>query len=459
MSAVPEPPVTGRILAVDDDRELLESFALCLTAQGHRVTTADTLAEGLQQAATQPFHVCLLDRTIGYDSGLAALPRLRELAPQMRVIMVTGHAGVDEAVKAMAQGAADYLVKPCSAAQLQVAVARQLDTRRLLDRIETLEREPPAALEQLDSANPRMRDVLRLAEQVARTDANVLLLGESGTGKGVLAQAIHQSSARARAPLATIHCPSLSAELLESELFGHVKGAFTGATQNTVGRVSHADGGSLFLDEVGDFPLSLQPKLLRFIQDKAYERIGDPVTRRADVRIIAATNRDLQAMVADGRFRLDLYYRLNVISLTLPSRRERPEDIEALAQRFVQSFAARYRRPATGFTPAAREAIRAYAWPGNVRELQNVIERAVILCNDAAIDVAHLALVPGAAALSAPDDGPRPGSPVSLAELERAHIQRVLESTPTLEAAARILGIDSSTLYRKRRAFARRNSA
>jgi NtrC-family two-component system response regulator AlgB len=456
MSAPSEPSVTGRILAIDDDRELLATFTECLTADGHRVTAADTIAEGLQHAATQPFHVCLLDRTVGHDSGMAALPRLRELAPQMRVIMVTGHTGVDEAVHAMAQGAADYLIKPCSAGQLRVAIARQLDTRRLLDRIETLEREPPAALDQLDSANPRMQDVLRLAAQVARTDANVLLLGESGTGKGVLAAAIHQSSARGAAPLATIHCPSLSAELLESELFGHVKGAFTGATQNTVGRVSHADGGSLFLDEVGDFPLSLQPKLLRFIQDKQYERIGDPVTRRADVRIIAATNRDLQAMVRDGAFRLDLFYRLNVIALTLPSLRERPEDIEALAQRFLRQYATRYRRPATGFSDEARDAIRAYPWPGNIRELQNVIERAVILCNGADIEVSCLAIV---AAGEPPAAGPRPGSAVSLAELERLHIQRVLETAPTLEAAARILGIDASTLYRKRRAFGGRQSA
>jgi NtrC-family two-component system response regulator AlgB len=458
MSAVPDPPVTGRILAIDDDRQLLDSFALFLTDQGHRVTTAETLADGLQQAATQPFHVCLLDRSIGYDSGIAALPRLRELAPQMRVIMVTGHAGVDEAVRAMAQGASDYLVKPCSAAQLQVAVARQLDTRRLLDRIESLEREPPAALEQLDSANPHMQETLRLAMQVAKTDANVLLLGESGTGKGLLAAAIHQSSARHAAPLATIHCPSLSAELLESELFGHAKGAFTGATQSTVGRVAHADGGSLFLDEIGDFPMSLQPKLLRFIQDKAFERIGDPVTRRADVRIIAATNRDLQAMVREGQFRLDLYYRLNVIALTLPALRERAEDIETLALRFVRQFAGRYRRPATGFTPGARAAMKAYPWPGNIRELQNVIERAVILCNSDAIDAGQLALGP---VPEAPDAVavPRPGSPVSLAELERVHIQRVLETAPTLEAAARILGIDSSTLYRKRRALRGRSTA
>jgi NtrC-family two-component system response regulator AlgB len=456
MAALTDTVATGRILAIDDDRELLETFAMCLTAEGHKVTIADTLAEGLKHAATQPFHVCLLDRTVGHESGMDALPKLRELAPSMRVVMVTGHAEVDEAVRAMAQGAADYLVKPCSAGQLRVAVARQLDTRRLLDRIETLEREPAAGLEQLDSRNARMVEVLRTAEQVARTDANVLLLGESGTGKGVLAAAIHRSSARAAAPMATVHCPSLSAELLESELFGHIKGAFTGATQNTVGRVSHADGGSVFLDEVGDFPLSLQPKLLRFIQDKEYERVGDPVTRRADVRILAATNLNLEDMVRDGAFRLDLYYRLNVIALTLPALRERVEDIEPLALRFVREYATRYRRPAQGFTPAGAKAVRAYPWPGNIRELQNVIERAVILCDADAIDAHHLAIVPQAERV---ETGPRPGSPVSLAELERAHIEQVLAATPTLEAAARILGIDSSTLYRKRRAYGRGASA
>ena len=451
MSDTPTAPL-GRILAIDDDRNLLDSFSLCLEASGYRVHAVTTLQEGMKLAAAQPFHLCLLDRSIGADSGMDALPRLRELAPQMRVIMVTGHSRVDDAVKAIAEGAADYLVKPCSPEQLRVAVARQMDTMRMLDRLERLERDAPGETTELSSRNPAMQRLLTLARQVARTDANVLLLGESGTGKGVMANALHAWSARSQAPMATINCPSLSAELLESELFGHARGSFTGATQSTQGRVSNADGGTLFLDEIGDFPLPLQPKLLRFIQDKEYERIGDPSTRRADVRIVSATNRDLDAMVRDNSFRLDLLYRLNVISLVLPPLRERPEDLEDLALGFVRRYARNYHLPATGLSPAALARMHAYPWPGNVRELQNVIERAVILCPDPQIGVGHLSL--GATPVGEGPEAPASaGAAITLDQLERKHIEAVLASSDTLDAAARTLGIDCSTLYRKRKAF------
>ena len=440
----------GRVLAIDDDRLLLENFSLCLQQDGHRVTTADNLADGLRLAATQPFHVCLLDRSIGRDSGMDALPRFRELAPQMRVIMVTAHSGVPEAVKAISEGACDYLVKPCSPEQLRIAVARQMDTRRLMDRLDNYERESQASSFQMSSKNSAMNQALKVANQVAQTDANVLLLGESGTGKGILAAAIHAASPRAQSPMATVNCPSLSADLMESELFGHAKGSFTGATQSTVGRVSHAEGGTVFLDEIGDFPLSLQPKLLRFIQDKLYERVGDPTTRKADTRIIAATNHDLDAMVEQGSFRLDLLYRLNVITVTLPPLRERIEDIEDLAQGFVQRYAASYRLPARGLSAPALALMQQYRWPGNIREMQNVIERAVILCPNAQIGPEFLAISRPAGAVS---PVVVPGAPFSLEELERLHIQSILSSCDTLEAAARTLGIDSSTLYRKRKAY------
>ncbi len=444
----------GRILAIDDDRQLLENFGLCLESAGHRVAAVATLQEGLQLAAAQPFHVCLLDRTIGYDSGMDALPRLRELAPQMRIIMVTAHARVDDAVKAISEGASDYLVKPCSPEQLRIAVARQLDTLRLLDKIERLEQQTgPGAAAVLASNNPAMSQLLAMARQVARTDANLLLLGESGTGKGLLASAIHGWSARAQAPFATINCPSLSAELLESELFGHAKGSFTGATQNTLGRVSNADGGTLFLDEVGDFPLALQPKLLRFIQDKEFERIGDPTTRRADVRLISATNRDLPGMVSEGGFRLDLLYRLNVISLTLPTLRERLEDLEELALGFVRRYASSYSLPAARLSGPALAQLRAYGWPGNVRELQNVIERAVILCPDEVIGPNQLALGAVAQSNSGANPAAIAGAPISLELLERRHIEAIVASSETLDAAARTLGIDGSTLYRKRKSY------
>jgi NtrC-family two-component system response regulator AlgB len=452
VSQSPAAPL-GRILAIDDDRELLENFGLCLESSGFRVHTASTLQDGMRLAASQPFHVCLLDRSIGAESGMDALPRLRELAPQMRVIMVTAHSRVDDAVRAIAEGAADYLVKPCSPEQLRVAVARQMDTRRMLEKLERLEREGPRERAAPTSRNPAMARVLALAEQVARTDANILLLGESGTGKGVLANALHEWSPRAAAPMATINCPSLPAELLESELFGHAKGSFTGATQSTQGRVSNADGGTLFLDEVGDFPLALQPKLLRFIQDKEYERIGDPVTRRADVRIVSATNRDLDAMVRDNSFRLDLLYRLNVISLVLPPLRERPEDLEDLALGFIARYARSYHLPAARLAPSALARMRSYAWPGNVRELQNVMERAVILCPGEEIGADLLSLGSAPAGAGDPAAAISPGAPITLDELERRHIEAVLANAETLDAAARTLGIDSSTLYRKRKAY------
>ncbi|KFN43883.1 sigma-54-dependent transcriptional regulator [Arenimonas oryziterrae] len=440
-------PVAGRILAIDDDRGLLENFALALSQDGYKVVTAETLADGLRLAATQPFHACLLDRNIGHDSGLEALPRLRELAPLMRVIMVTASAGVADAVAAMDRGASDYLVKPCLPEQLRIAVARQVDTRRLLDRLDSLERQAGSDTPELSSKNAAMQAAINLALQVARTDANLLVLGESGTGKGVLAKAIHAHSARAAGALVTINCPSLSAELMESELFGHSKGSFTGAVQNTVGRVSHADGGTLFFDEIGDFPVALQPKLLRFIQDKDYERVGDPVTRKADARIIAATNHDLDALVRDGQFRLDLLYRLNVISITLPPLRERLEDLDDLATGFVRRYAASYGLPARRLTPAALSLLHSYAWPGNVRELQNMMERAVILARGEDIGPDLLAVTGGAR------NEVQAGALMSLEALERLHIERILAVSDNLESAARTLGIDTSTLYRKRKLY------
>ncbi len=440
---------TGRILVVDDDRALLASFKTCLTDAGHYVAIADNVGEALRLAARQPFDVCLLDRAIGAESGVEALPKFKQLAPDLRVVMITAHGAVDSAMEALGAGADDYLVKPCSPDQIKIACMRHIEAKRLAARVEALERELPSVDEQLESESPAMQQVLRTARDVAGTDANVLILGESGTGKGVLARAIHGWSARASGEFITINCPSLSADLLESELFGHARGSFTGASHNTAGRVSQADAGTLFLDEIGDFPLSLQPKLLRFIQDKEYERVGDPVTRRADVRIVSATNRDVDEMASNGQFRRDLLYRLNVISLHIPPLRARGEDVQRLAEHFLTRYASAYHRPARAFSTAAMAQIRAYAWPGNVRELQNVIERAAILCQGNEIEAQHLALGPQQVS----DARTRVGTSISLEELERLHIEQVLKSTPTLDAASKTLGIDASTLYRKRKAY------
>ncbi|HBO3042215.1 TPA: sigma-54-dependent response regulator transcription factor AlgB [Pseudomonas aeruginosa] len=439
----------GRILLVDDESAILRTFRYCLEDEGYSVATASSAPQAEALLQRQVFDLCFLDLRLGEDNGLDVLAQMRVQAPWMRVVIVTAHSAVDTAVDAMQAGAVDYLVKPCSPDQLRLAAAKQLEVRQLTARLEALEDEVRRQGDGLESHSPAMAAVLETARQVAATDANILILGESGSGKGELARAIHTWSKRAKKPQVTINCPSLTAELMESELFGHSRGAFTGATESTLGRVSQADGGTLFLDEIGDFPLTLQPKLLRFIQDKEYERVGDPVTRRADVRILAATNRDLGAMVTQGQFREDLLYRLNVIVLNLPPLRERAEDILGLAERFLARFVKDYGRPARGFSEAAREAMRQYPWPGNVRELRNVIERASIICNQELVDVDHL----GFSATQSASSAPRIGESLSLEDLEKAHITAVMASSATLDQAAKTLGIDASTLYRKRKQY------
>jgi NtrC-family two-component system response regulator AlgB len=288
---------------------------------------------------------------------------------------------------------------------------------------------------------------LNIAMQVAATEATLLLRGESGTGKGVLARIVHAHSKRAVKPFVTVSCPNLSAELLESDLFGHVKGSFTGATQDKAGKVDAASGGTLFLDEVGDLPLALQPKLLRLIQDREYERVGDTVPRHAEVRLLAATNRDLQSDVKAGRFREDLLYRLNVIEVVLPPLRERRNDILSLARHLLTFFAKQTGKPISGFTPEAEAALQTYAWPGNIRELRNAIERGVILTHDNQVGLRDLPASLGGATGSTI----MLGGPMTLEDVEKEHMRRVLATSASLEDAAAILGIDPSTLYRKRK--------
>ncbi|MEP6938736.1 MAG: sigma-54 dependent transcriptional regulator [Rudaea sp.] len=441
---------SARILLVDDEQNILRTFRLCLEDAGHRVATASDAQQAEELVQRDVFDLCFLDLRLGDTSGMDLLPVLRQYAPWMRTIMVTAHSSIDSALEAIRAGAADYLVKPCTAQQLRMAATKQLRSRRLEQRVEALEREDCATSSaEMDSASPSMKKVLDTLRAVADTDATVLILGESGTGKGVAARTIHRCSPRSKEQFVTVNCPSLSAELLESELFGHKKGAFTGATENKLGRVDQAEGGTILLDEVGDVPLPLQPKLLRFIQDREYERVGDPVTRRANVRIVAATNRDLGEMVKSGQFREDLLYRLNVITLMMPSLRERIEDLPHLAEQFLLRFANSYRRPARAFTTTAVAAIRAYAWPGNIRELQNVIERAVILSPSEQIDVSMLSIPE----TSTRQGQPRIGDAMSLEDLEKIHIRGVIATSSSLDAAAKTLGIDVSTLYRKRKQY------
>jgi NtrC-family two-component system response regulator AlgB len=293
-----------------------------------------------------------------------------------------------------------------------------------------------------------MQRAIHLAQQVATTDATVLVRGESGTGKGVLVRAIHGWSSRAQKPFGTVSCPSLSAELLESELFGHVKGAFTTAVRDNPGRIAMCEGGTLFLDEIGDLPIAIQPKLLRFLQEREYERVGEQITRKADIRVITATNVDLDKAVKEGRFREDLLYRLNVITIEVPPLRRRQEDLITMAQRMLAFFTRAHTRKVLGFTPAALDALRAHPWPGNVRELRNVIERCAILATTEWIGPE---LLPGP--MSTPPSDPAPGAMVSLEKLEELHIRRVLAATKSLDEASEVLGIDVATLWRRRKKY------
>ena len=441
-----------RVLVVDDDPSIQRAFRRYLEDGGYVVVCAKSAVEAESALGRALFDICILDLNLGDDYGLDLLPKLREWAPWMRIVLVTAVDDVAVAMTAVRSGAHDYLVKPCEPEQLAHAVDQQAQARWLEKRIANLESEPAARTKyDFSTANPALRAQFESARQVASTDATVLILGENGTGKTALARAVHDWSARSKSPFATVSCPSLSADLLASDLFGHVRGAFNGATDNRKGRVQVAEGGTLFLDEIGDLPLSLQPKLLRFIQDHEYERVGDPHTKTANVRVIAATNRDLKKMIEDGQFREDLFYRLNVITLNMPPLRERREDMVAMAEGLLLEFVRQYDRPARGFSEPALNWLRQYSWPGNLRELRNVVERAVILCNQESIGLEFLPT--GVRGGMSPGPGLRAGDPVSVEELERAHILAVMGSESTLDNAAKILGIDGSTLYRKRKQY------
>jgi two-component system, NtrC family, response regulator AlgB len=440
------------ILLIDDEQSLRKSLRLALETMGHRILEAGTGSQGRDLLAHHQFDVAFLDLRLGREQGLDVLPSLLQLAPGLAIIVITAYATIETAVEAMRSGAADYLPKPFTPGQVRVVLDRVQRLHRLQSHVEELEDQVRSVVPEADlqTQTTAMQQCLEIAFRTAPTEATILLRGESGTGKGVVARAIHARSPRAAAAFITVHCPSLSAELLETELFGHVRGAFTGAVQDTVGKVAAAEGGTLFLDEVGDLPLTLQPKLLRLLQEKRYERVGEPATRSSDVRIIAATNHNLEEAVAKGTFREDLFYRLNVIDVTLPSLRQRPEDILPLATHLLQFFSRQAGKQTAEFTEEAKSALVKHPWPGNVRELRNAVERGVILSRDRQVGLADLPAQIGAAA---PQSTLEVGSAVTLEQLEAEHIRRVLSQTPTMEEAATVLGIDPSTLYRKRKRY------
>ncbi|NTV98293.1 MAG: sigma-54-dependent Fis family transcriptional regulator [Chlorobiaceae bacterium] len=438
------------ILVVDDEANIRKTLALFLQSRGHNAVTADNFRHALDEAARSRFDLAFVDLRLGTQNGLDLLHSFASLAPAMKVVVMTAYASIETAVEAMKRGAADYIAKPFTPGQLELVTERLgalcAMERRIASLQDTIDRLNPEVT--FISNDPAMQHAIELARQVAPSEAVVLLRGPSGTGKSILARAIHQWSRRALKPFGTISCPSLSGELLESELFGHMKGAFTGALRDNPGRIAAYDGGTLFLDEIGDLPLSIQPKLLRFIQEREYERVGDHQTRHADVRIIAATNIDIEKAVTEGRFREDLFYRLNVVQIALPCLGERKNDIGIIAESTLAFFNARYHKTIHGFTGDVLRMFREYSWPGNIRELRNVIERAVILCDR---DLIGKELLPES--MTGGKTLPGLGDPVPLDTIEELHIRRVLEQTKSLQEAAGLLGIDQATLWRKRKQY------
>ncbi|MBI2390429.1 MAG: sigma-54-dependent Fis family transcriptional regulator [Deltaproteobacteria bacterium] len=477
-----------RVLVVDDEESIRRMLRLCLEGAGARVTVAASGEAALAAARRAPPDVAMVDLRLGATDGIAVVRALLQEAPNCAVILMTAYATIDSAVEAMRAGALDYLPKPFTPAQVVHAVEKTIEDTRVRQELAEIKRTNARGLSvRFETKSPAAREAFAIAARVAPTDVTVLLLGDTGVGKGILARHIHATSPRRAAPFVTVNCAVIAPTLIETELFGHTKGAFTGAEVARAGHVEAAGAGTLFLDEVGDLSRDAQGKLLRLLEDHEYVRVGDHEPRRSDARVIAATHRDLRAAVAAGTFREDLYFRLNVVSIRLPALRERREDIVDLAQRLLAELAEQHRRapsrawndapsrawndaparasndapsrawndaPARAtndapltLTPEARAALTAYSWPGNLRELVNVLERAVILASG---DALTLDLLPDElrTAASAPRDDDE-----SLEAVERRHIAAVLARHPTLESAARALGIDPSTLYRKRERF------
>ena len=437
----------ARILVADDEAGLREFITDSLELDEHTVVAAKDGREAAKLLDERGFDLVLTDLKMPGLDGMAILRKVRAEQPEVEVIVMTAHGTVDNAVEAMKLGAFEYLQKPISGPdELRLLVGRAVERRELHNRVDGAERHIGPAGPPLTYGDPVMRPVVEAIEKVARTAATVLLLGESGTGKEVAARSIHAQSPRATRPFMAINCAALSEQLLESELFGHEKGAFTGATERKRGRVELADGGTFFLDEVGELRPELQAKLLRVLQEKRFERVGGSRTLESDVRWIAATNRDLRAMIDAGTFREDLYHRLAVFPIKLPPLRERPHDLLPLARHLLERISRDLKRGKPKLTAAAEKRLAAAAWRGNVRELANTLERAAILADGDAIDAQHIWLE---------DAGEKPAAARSdevkpLAELEREAILHALDVVGgNRRRAAELLGIGERTLYDK----------
>jgi two-component system response regulator AtoC len=434
-----------RVLVVDDDADMTAMLVRHLESEDMAVVAATGGRAALKALASQAFDVVVTDLVMNDVGGLEVLAAAGRCRPAPRVILMTAFGTLETAIEALRQGAYDYLAKPFKLAEVSVAVGRAIDDRRLRHENERLraEVERQQGLDRLLGRSRIMRETVSQIRAVTGSESSVLLLGESGTGKELVAQAIHWASPRRGGPFVAVNCAAVPETLLESELFGHEKGAFTGADRRREGLFAAASGGTLFLDEIGDMPLATQAKLLRVLQDRAVRPLGGTASMQLDLRVVAATNKDLPAMVKDGRFREDLYYRLAVIPIRLPSLRERPEDIMLIAEHYLRETAARLGKHIEGFDETALGWMEHHAWPGNVRELENVIERAVVLARAPRITRADLGTE---FTLDAANSPFRP----TLAKLEGQYVRRVLEEVRGDKvAAAKILGVSVRTLQRR----------
>lgn len=438
------------VLVVDDETNIRKTIAICLEIEGCQVRSVSNFDDAVNEIKQGVFDVAFLDLRLGTKNGLELIPYLQFHSPRAKIVIITAYASIDSAIEAIRKGATDYIPKPFTPAQIKMVINKINEIGDMQRQIEYLKSSLTLSVPEIDfsTKSTGMQKVMSVAQEAAASSANILLKGESGSGKTILAKAIHDWSQRSDKPFLSVSCPSLSAELLESELFGHAKGSFTGALKDYPGRISLAQEGTLLLDEIGDLPLSIQPKLLRFIQEKKYERLGENITRNADVRLIAASNIDLGKAVAEGRFREDLYYRLNVVEIEVPPLRERKEDIATIADNMLLFFGRSNHRAYKGFSAEALATLKKYSWPGNLRELRNTIERITIFCKT---EVVGKECLPEK--INESEEIPRLGDALNLNKIEEIHIRRILAAAASLQQAAETLGIDVATLWRKRKKY------
>jgi len=456
--------ISKNILIIDDEAGMRDMVSRMFADAGYDTATAPDGAAGLAAAKGGAFDLVVLDMSLPKMSGLEVLAGIKEVKPDLPVIMVTAYGSTQTAIEALRLGAYDYITKPFDLDELQMTAERALEAQRVIDENRFLrgELKKKFGFDNIVGSTPEVQRAYVMAAQVAPTNATVLITGETGTGKEYLARTIHYQSGRAGGPFVKVNCAALSENLLESELFGHEKGSFTHAVARHIGRFEVANKGTIFLDEIGEISLPVQMKLLRVLQEKQFERVGGSETLTVDVRVIAASNRDLADAIKQKQFREDLYYRLNVITLRLPPIRERGEDIEIFAEHFLKIYADETAKKVTRFSPEAVTELRTHDWPGNIRELENTVERAVILCNGETIRPEHLMLAPARSSVPTPASSASgsASSPIqipvtaSLRDVEKIHIERVLKAKNWNQSgAAQALGIDRKTLRNKIREF------